>query len=157
MARIAIDTNVLVYSEGLARTAGDQAKIAWSRRFVEAMLRSGKRPALPLPCLSELHYVLVRKGGYDAAYASQRGAALAQVGEVLALTPATLDAAFGLSAGHGLQIFDALILAAAVEAQCELLVSEDMHDGFAWRGLVVTNPFGPNPDPRLARLVAATP
>jgi len=34
------------------------------------------------------------------------------------------------------------------------LLSEDFHDGFAWRGVVVTNPFRPAPDRRLARLLA---
>jgi len=34
------------------------------------------------------------------------------------------------------------------------LLSEDFHDGFAWRGVVVTNPFGPAPDRRVARLLA---
>jgi predicted nucleic acid-binding protein len=46
-----------------------------------------------------------------------------------------------------------LILAAAVEARCDLLLTEDLQDGFAWRGVVVSNPFGPAPDRRLARLM----
>ncbi len=49
---------------------------------------------------------------------------------------------------------DALILNAAAEAGCELLLSEDMASGFAWRGTVVVNPFAPSPGERLARLAA---
>jgi predicted nucleic acid-binding protein len=67
---------------------------------------------------------------------------------------AVFKAALDLAGDHGLQIYDSLILAAAVEARCDLLLTEDLQDGFAWRGVVVTNPFGPSPDSRLTRLLA---
>jgi predicted nucleic acid-binding protein len=50
---------------------------------------------------------------------------------------------------------DAIILAAAVEARCDLLLSEDLQDGFAWRGVVVTNPFRAAPDGRIVELLAS--
>lgn len=62
--------------------------------------------------------------------------------------------ALRLTADHRLQVFDALILAGAARAGCELMLTEDLHDGFVWRGVTVANPFGPAPDPRLARLLA---
>jgi len=75
--------------------------------------------------------------------------------ELIDTNATVFDAALDLASDHGVPIFDAVILAAAVEARCDLLLSEDFHDGFAWRGVVVTNPFGETPDPRLARLLAA--
>ena len=155
MTRIALDTNILVYSEGLARSASDGPKIDLSRRLLRGLLLAGERPGLPVPCLSELHNVLVRKGRLSAPEASERAAKLRAVADVYPVTPDDLDAALELSAHHGLQIFDAVILAVAVEGNCDLLVSEDLQDGFAWRGLLVSNPFGANPDPRLARLLSS--
>jgi predicted nucleic acid-binding protein len=58
-----------------------------------------------------------------------------------ATTQATMLAATDLAADHALSIWDAVILAAAADAGCRLLLSEDMQDGFSWRGLTVANPF----------------
>jgi predicted nucleic acid-binding protein len=157
MSRIALDTNILAYSEGLARSPGDGPKIASSRLLIERLLQAGNQPVLAVPCLSELHNVLVRKARLSPSEASQRSADIGKVSEVLPVTAADLDAAFGLATDHGLQIFDALILSVVAEARCDLLVSEDMHDGFSWRGVVITNPFGPAPDPRVANLIHITP
>ena len=46
-----------------------------------------------------------------------------------------------LCAEHHFDIWDAIILSAAAQAQCEILLSEDGHDGFHWRGVTVINPF----------------
>ena len=35
------------------------------------------------------------------------------------------------------------MLAAAEAAGAHLLLSEDLHDGFVWRGVTVSNPFAP--------------
>jgi predicted nucleic acid-binding protein len=46
-----------------------------------------------------------------------------------------------------------VILAAAAEAGCRLLVSEDMQAGFTWGGVTIVNPFAAKPDPALALLL----
>lgn len=58
-----------------------------------------------------------------------------------------------LAAGHGLQIWEAIILAVSAEARCRLLLSEDMQDGFTWRGLTVVNPFAEHLHPQLLPLL----
>ncbi|MFL4976147.1 MAG: PIN domain-containing protein [Microvirga sp.] len=68
-------------------------------------------------------------------------------------TPATLDAALDLAVDHRLSIWDAVIFNAAAEAGCRLLLSEDLGEGFTWRGLTVVNPFAASPHPLLARLL----
>jgi predicted nucleic acid-binding protein len=42
---------------------------------------------------------------------------------------ATHDAALVLGARHGYHIYDATIVAAALEGECSVLYSEDLHDG----------------------------
>ena len=60
-----------------------------------------------------------------------------------------------LAADHGLTIWDSVVLAAAAEAGCRLLLSEDLQEGFTWRGVTVANPFAPTQNPILAALLAA--
>ena len=66
-------------------------------------------------------------------------------------------AAMDLAADHDLSIWDAVILAAAADAGCRLLLSEDMQDGFAWRGLTVANPFADRRHPLLTAILNEAP
>ena len=52
-----------------------------------------------------------------------------------------------LATSHQLSLWDAIMLAAAAQAGCRLLLSEDMQDGFTWRGVTVRNPFTTAPLP----------
>ena len=42
---------------------------------------------------------------------------------------------------HGLRIYDSLIIAAALEAGCDTLYSEDMQHGQVIEGIRIENPF----------------
>jgi predicted nucleic acid-binding protein len=46
-----------------------------------------------------------------------------------------------LAAAHRLSIWDSVIVSAAAEAGCRLLITEDLQDGFTWQGVTVANPF----------------
>ena len=39
--------------------------------------------------------------------------------------------------------------------RCRLLLSEDLQEGFTWRGVTVVNPFAPTLHPVLAALLTA--
>jgi predicted nucleic acid-binding protein len=58
-----------------------------------------------------------------------------------------------LASDHGLTIWDSVVLAASAEAECRLLLSEDLQEGFTWRGVTVTNPFAAALHPILAALL----
>ena len=62
---------------------------------------------------------------------------------------AAIIAAADLAADHRLGIWDSLMLAVAAEEGCRLLLSEDMQDGFEWRGVTIVNPFAIAPHPLL--------
>jgi predicted nucleic acid-binding protein len=153
VASIAIDTNVLVYAEGVERTEADAAKIAISRLLTRGLLEARIKPVIAVQALAELHSVLVTRRRLSARNASALVRDWIERAEIVASDQTSMTSALDLAADHGLQIFDALIFAAAAKAGCDILLSEDMQDGFAWRGVVVTNPFGPSPHPRLARLL----
>ena len=58
-----------------------------------------------------------------------------------ALTVEIHDAALRIAERYGYHIYDALILAAALDADCDLLYSEDMRDGQTIDSLTIHNPF----------------
>ena len=60
---------------------------------------------------------------------------------VLPLTLETHASAVALARDHSLAFYDALILAAATEAGCETLFSEDFQHGRRFGDLTVVNPF----------------
>jgi predicted nucleic acid-binding protein len=70
---------------------------------------------------------------------------LAQVREVCSVEPVSLqthERGLELAPRHGVLLYDALIVAAALLAGCATLYSEDMHDGLVVEGaLTIRNPF----------------
>lgn len=143
--RIALDTNVLAYSEG----SDDDRR----QRIADGLLVAlrGHEIILPVQVLIELHGYLTRKKKVSREAARDAVASWqALVAQQADTTVAVQQAALDLAAEHHLQIFDAIILAAAAEARCKLLLSEDMGEGFVWRGTTVANPFAATPHPLLA-------
>lgn len=58
--------------------------------------------------------------------------------------PLTIDVhedAVKIAEHYGYHIYDALILAAALQAECSILYSEDMQDGQSIETLTIRNPF----------------
>ena len=53
----------------------------------------------------------------------------------------THEAALLLARDHGLAFYDALIVAAALEAGCDTLFTEDMQHGRKFGSLTIINPF----------------
>lgn len=149
--RVALDSNLLLYAEALQRTEGDAAK---TLQISDMLLVLGRhRVVIPAQVLGEVFAVLIRRGGYSRARAHDavdrwRLGALS----IAASTTSTMGDATALAAAHGLQIWDAIILTAAAEADCSLLLSEDMQDGFVQRGVTVANPFA---EPRHPLLISA--
>jgi len=145
--RIALDTNVLAYAEG-ANGAGMRDKaLDLIQRLPQGAI------VLPVQALGELFHVLVRKARRSpvlarAAVLSWRDAYPAAETSLEVMISAT-----DLSADNGLTIWDSVILSASAEAGCRLLLSEDLHAGFTWRGLTVTNPFGRVVHPLLQALL----
>jgi predicted nucleic acid-binding protein len=141
---VAIDTNVLVYAEGVNdRTRRDRALALLEALAPESAL-------LPSQVLGELFQVLVRKAGRSAADAAAAVLSWGDAFPVIESSGEVLLAATELASAHRMGIWDAVVLSAAAEARCRLLLSEDLQDGFRWRGVTVVNPFSPTPHPLLA-------
>jgi predicted nucleic acid-binding protein len=96
---------------------------------------------IPVQVLGELFNVLTRKSG--ASRTSARVAVLEWHNTYPAVDTsiATLQLAIDLATDHHLRIWDAIIVATAADAGCQVLLSEDMQHGFAWNGVTIVNPF----------------
>ena len=145
---VAIDTNVLAYAEG----AGDK------KRHSQAVALLTQLPelavVLPVQVLGELFRVLVGKLRQPPVQAREAVLRWSDAYAVRDSTWAALQSAFDLSAAHGLTIWDSLILSVAAEQRCRVLLSEDLQDGFTWRGTTVVNPFAQPGHALLAGLMA---
>ena len=62
-------------------------------------------------------------------------------GRVRDLSVLTHEAALVLARDHSLSFYDALIVAAAIEAGCDTLFTEDMQHGRKFGNLTIVNPF----------------
>ena len=146
--RVALDTNIMVYAEGI-----DDDRMQAIAMELVLKLPSGST-ILPIQTLGELFNVLVRKGGRS------RDAARAAVLKwrdgfpVIETSAAIMLAATDLAVDHRLRIWDSVILSAAAQAGCRLLLSEDFQDGFTWNGVTVTDPFLAPRHPLLEALIA---
>jgi predicted nucleic acid-binding protein len=61
--------------------------------------------------------------------------------DIVPLTSDTHAAGLALARDHTLAFYDALIVAAAIEAGCDTLYSEDLQHGRSFNGLSIVNPF----------------
>ena len=61
----------------------------------------------------------------------------------------TITAALDLVVHHQFSVWDAVIVASAVEAGCRLLLSQDLSEGLVRRGLTIVNPFAVQSHPLL--------
>ncbi len=149
--RVALDTNVLAYAEGVN---GPTMKTR-ALELVDSLPQSSV--VLPVQTLGELFQVLIRKAGRSRA--SARSAILSWRGafSLFETSPTTMLAAADLAVTHQLGIWDAVILCATAEAGCQLLLSEDMQDGFICQGVTITNPFRRSKHPLLQALLAENP
>jgi predicted nucleic acid-binding protein len=139
--RIAFDTNVLTYGEGFERAPTDAIRVIEAQALLRKSALSGDEVCVAQQVLLELYHVLTRKAKVSRVGAAFRIERLRGLLQVTANTELTLNWAFDLAVVHQLQIYDAIILASAAEARCDILYSEDMQSGFTWRGVEVVNPF----------------
>jgi predicted nucleic acid-binding protein len=145
--RLALDTNVLAYAEGVNGASGKKAALDLIARLPE------DDTSLPVQVLGELFHVLVRKAGRSPERARTAILSWRDAFPLIETSPSVLFAAADLAAQHRLSIWDSVIVAAASAAGCRLLLSEDLQEGFTWSGVTVANPFAKQKHELLAGLL----
>ena len=149
--RCALDTNILVYAEGINGPDRQGAATKLLERLASADL------VLAAQTLGELFSVLRRKGGCDGTAAADRLEPWRTGYRIVPTSTPLFDRAVHHAAASDLQIRDCIILEAAADAGCRLLLSEDMQDGFVYRGMTVANPFAERLHPLLTSMLETLP
>jgi predicted nucleic acid-binding protein len=134
-ARSFFDTNVLVYAD-------DKAKPAKQRRAL-ALVAEHRRAGtgvVSLQVLQEYFVTITAKLRVDPVIARRKVELLAEFDVV---TPELADilAAIDLHRIHGFSFWDALILRAAKQAGCKILLTEDLQTRREIDGVHIENPF----------------
>jgi predicted nucleic acid-binding protein len=149
--RFSLDTNVLAYAEGVNGSV--MQKLALELIDV---LPDGST-FIPVQVLGELFNVLVRKAGRSTAKARTSILSWRDTFPLIETSGGVLFSALDLAHAHQLGLWDSVILSASADAGCQLLLSEDMQDGFTWRGVTVANPFAKVRHPLLSALLSGNP
>ncbi len=149
--RVALDSNILVYSAGVIKNELDRAKKAFVRPLIDA-IDTHANVVCPLQTFGEAFSVMHRYGHSREKCREKLNEWEARF-ETVGSGASAFSSAFDLVTEHKWQFWDALIMSVAAEANCEMLLSEDLNSGFAWRGVVVVNPFADKLDVRLAKLL----
>ena len=129
------DTNVLVY----LFDRNDSVKQLRARELVAEHMRA-RDMVLSTQVLQELFVTLTRKNHLSGADALEVVTTFAQERVV----PASADMVLrglALSQRRQLSAWDALVLQAALDADCTTLYSEDFQSGACFDDLTVVNPF----------------
>ena len=125
-----LDRNVLLYLAW-----NDEKRIA----IVEALLRG--TPFVSAQVLNEITSVLRRKRNLEWAAISGFIDDILPVVSVLPIRQETNRSARALAERYGFAVYDAVIVASALEGGCTRLMTEDMHHGQKIGDLTITNPF----------------
>lgn len=133
--RVGLDTNILVYAAG----HGESTKGERATTLLESF--GPDDAVIPAQALGEFVNVMTRKESWPADRTRDTLQEWSDSFLVAPTTSQTVRAAVEIASEHRLQIWDAVILAASRNARCNILLSEDMHNGFEWRGIMVVNPF----------------
>ena len=127
-----LDTNILIYAQG----GGRKSEVAR-----QAILAGG---VISVQVLNEFAAVLRRKFRFEWGVIAE---AIADAR--IALDPVrpidvaihTEALALALARSHGFSFYDSLIVASALEAGCDTLLTEDLQTGRRIAGLTIVDPF----------------
>lgn len=137
-ARFFLDTNIFVYSFD----ASSPKKAAQARKLIRSAIAT-RGGIVSFQVVQEFFNLALRRfakpmSGVDAEqYLSTTFRPLLSVHSSQALYAEALR----LAARFRLPWCDSLIVASAIEGQCDVLYSEDFQDGQQFGGVTITNPF----------------
>jgi predicted nucleic acid-binding protein len=134
-APVFVDTNVFIYAVDQADLRKQQAARDW-----RAELWKSRRGRTSFQVLQEFFVNVTQKA------LSSREDARAEVRDLLAWNPVpvnavTLEHGWKIQGRYKLSFWDALIVAAAKQALCGYLLTEDLQAGQDIDGVMVVNPF----------------
>ncbi|MFN0049321.1 MAG: PIN domain-containing protein [Cytophagales bacterium] len=126
-----VDSNVILY---LLDAKNNKSQI--SKEIL------GKHPNINAQVLVEVVNVCKRKFGYSKSECISLWKDICQTCEIVPIAASTLKLCGSLVEKYDFQLFDSIIVASALESDCDILCSEDMHHTLlVEERLTIINPF----------------
>ncbi len=135
MFKAFLDTNVLLY----AQDPRDPAKQQVGRRLVQLHQSNGSG-VVSTQVLQEFYVIVTKKFRQDSLIARRLVQDL-EAFEVVTVTSLLIKNGIDISVLSGISFWDALIVAAAEAAHCNVLLTEDLSHGQMINAVRVENPF----------------
>ena len=145
---ISFDTNVLVY----ATAARADARVSRAQDLLARAMRA-TTSILLLQSLAEFSNVAIGKARIPANAVKTTIEAWRAVLPVQSADDSDLVLALEAVRAHRLPFWDAMLWASARRAGVRHMLSEDFQDGFALQGVTFINPFNPENNPLIDRLL----
>jgi len=139
VAKVFLDTNILVYTIDKK----DRDKQDQSRSLIKR-ISSDHVPVISTQVLQEFYNAITSKLKVDQIVAKNVLHSYRNM-EIVSADLVLIEQAVDISVLFQLSFWDSLIVAAAEQANCSILVTEDLNDGQKIRGIEIVNPFK-NPD-----------
>jgi len=130
-----IDSNILIYAEASDEPAKQGVALTLLRR-----LKLDGSGVISTQVLQEFANVALRKLRLNAHHVRLQLQAHQRF-EVIQVTPNLIHAALDLHQTRSVSFYDALIVAAAHQAGCDTLYSEDLNTAEIMAGVKAVNPF----------------
>jgi predicted nucleic acid-binding protein len=130
-AKAFIDTNIVIYALGQS-----------SAKTVLAAPLFAEHPTISTQVLSETANVALKKLSLPLLETRKLLATLESLCSVEIIVPATMHHAIEIAGRYGFSWYDSLIVATALDAECDTLYTEDMqHNQLIEGRLTIINPF----------------
>ncbi len=137
--RTFIDTNILVYADAFDEPVKQSVALSKLKTLFES--RTG---VISTQVLKEYCNVAIKKLKLSPQRIRARLDLYEQF-DVVQVTPAIIRLGIDLNQMRSIAFYDAIILASAQTAGCNILLSEDMAAGEQIGGVKIINPFPSNP------------
>lgn len=135
MSDVFLDTNLLIY----AIDKDQPVKRRRARQVLRRLNESGTG-VISTQILQEFYVVATGKLGMEPARAKRLVRLLSKVA-LITVTPPLIENAIDVSVANQISFWDALVIAAARQAGCGEVWSEDLQDGQVIEGVKIANPL----------------
>ena len=132
ITKVSLDTNILIYNHGID---GDAKQIIADSLFENT-------PVISTQVISEYLNVMKRISKISKDDLLEICAGWLEDCQIQPVSLSTIKLAHHLVQKYDFQLFDSIIVASALEAECVILYSEDLHHGLiVEEKLTILNPF----------------
>lgn len=126
------DSNLIIY---YVTDTGTKVSV------IKVKLSKPAQHVISAQVLNEFSNIAYRKLGFTSQKITSEITAFQTVFTIVPLTTSCTLRAVAVKGRYGFSYYDSLILATALEDQCNFLYSEDMHHGQVVDTLTIINPF----------------